>query len=596
MTNRKITSAVSVIAGLIVCLGLSAWFLPPVSPVGEFQDITYNEIITDSTTSTVSNYDSTAYEDCAQPGENFDAGDRLYRLMVSDSATVTIEFDVLDTASLSLFLLSNVVDEETQIDCPDSCLMRIDGSNTVDLELAPGTYWLSVDGSVANEATAGEGSFTLAVRNVDDYELIECGEIITSTTVGRLSNYGNNGYGAFCNIATQYLAGDRIYRFDVAVAGNYVITLEKLDGTDLRLFVHQRLEFLGQEFFVCLGASEVDGTMEVLSSNMTLGEYYIIVDGTEGNEGGFRLSIACPDDYADIACGELVMGNTATRVNYRSEYDCNTEAVYGGGDRTYRFELANDDDVTINLTPVEGDDLDLILMTDSFTCIAISDTADGTKETMQQMLTAGIYYIIVDGATVNDTSAQGPYMLEVKCASLPVELVSFRGNEIETGILLDWETASEIGFEGFYLQKSQTGESWDNLNWQAGKGSPTTPAKYSYVDGQPYQGTNFFRLKAVDFDGTINYSGIIQVNYKKGVARPEFRAYPTLATDWITVEGYEEGRTIRYEIRTVLGQLLQSGRINGNNQNIEISALPTGMFYLTLNDGSRYKTIPVRKN
>lgn len=596
MTNRKITSAVSVVAGLIACLGLSAWLLPPVAPVGEFQDIMYNEIITDSTNGAMSYLDSAQYASCIGAQGNFDAGDKLYRLTVSDTADLS--FELSTEADLHLFVLSNVYVDSLQSDCPDTCIDKRMGTGKIDRTLAPGIYWVAVDGEVSNQGTVvGEGSFTLAVRNVDDYELIECGEIITSTTVGRVSNYGDDGYGAFCEIDTPYVAGDRIYRFDVAVAGNYVINLEKLDGTDLRLFVHQRLEFLGQEFFVCLGASEVDGTMEVLSSNMTLGEYYIIVDGTEDNEGGFRLSIACPDDYADIACGELVMGNTATRVNYRSDYtNCGTDSAYGGGDRTYRFELANDDDVTINLTPLEGDDLDLILMTDSFTCISISDTATGTKETMQQMLTTGVYYIIVDGATVNDTSAQGPYMLEVKCASLPVELVSFRGNEIEDGILLDWETASEVGFEGFYLQKSQTAETWDNLNWQAGKGSPTTPAKYSYVDGQPYQGTNFFRLKAVDFDGTINYSGIIQVNYKKGVARPEFRAYPTLATDWITVEGYEEGRTIRYEIRTVLGQLLQSGRINGNNQNIEISGLPTGMFYLTLNDGSRYKTIPVRKN
>jgi hypothetical protein len=140
-----------------------------------------------------------------------------------------------------------------------------------------------VDGSVADDATeVGQGSFTLAVRNVDDYELIECGEIITSTTVGRVSNYGNNGYGTFCNIDTQYVGGDRIYRFDVAVEGNYVMTLEKLDDTDLRLFVHQRLEFLGLEFFVCLGASEINGTVDQLSSTMTLGEYYIVIDGLAG--------------------------------------------------------------------------------------------------------------------------------------------------------------------------------------------------------------------------------------------------------------------------------------------------------------------------
>ncbi len=604
MTSRKTTSVISAIAGVIALFSLSSWLLPPAAPVGEFQDIVFNEIITDSTIGATSQNDSLLYEDCVNPGENFLAGDKLYRLVVSDTDTVIIQFEVLDSSALTLFVLTNMFDVETQSDCPDSCLLRIDGTNSVEVGFSPGTYWLSVDGNISSEAEAfGEGSFELAIRNDDFVGDIECGQIITSQTTESLSNFDVLEYAnCLSGLDTTYVSGDRAYKFVSTDTSEFVFTLNKLDNLNLELFllfIYEDLETGEIVFLGCIEKSSTGGETEEITKLLGPGTYLLVVDGPEDsegvNEGSFELSVACPEDYLSIGCGDLVMGSTSDRVNYNTVYDT-CGSGYEGGDLTYQFVLANADDLRIILTPTEGDNLDLILLTDSFTCLAISDTADGSLERIFQTLEAGTYYIVVDGLVENDTAAAGPFMLEVVCVSLPVELVSFQAREIEDGIKVDWVTASEIAFEGFYLQKSNSGETWDNLTWQGSKGSPTTSAQYTYVDAQPYAGANFFRLMAVDFDGTTEYSGIVQVNFKNNTARSEFKVYPTLATDWITIEGFEEGHPIRYEIRSVLGHLLLNGRIDGNGQNIEISNLSSGLLYLTLNDGKRFKTVPIQKN
>ena len=605
MTSRKTTSVISAITGVIALFALSSWILPPAAPVGEFQDIVFNQIIRDSTIGATSQNDS-LYGDCIVEGENFGAGDKLYRLVVSDTDTVIIEFLVLDTSALTLFVLTNVFDEDTQSDCPDSCFLRIDSSQNTEVAFLPGIYWLSVDGNISTGAEPfGEGSFELAIRNQDDLEDIECGQIITSQTTNRLSNFGALDYAAcLTDLDTTYVSGDRAYKFVSTDTSEFVFTLNKLDNLNLELF----LLFIYEDastgeivFLGCIERSATGGETEQITKLLNPGTYLLVVDGPEDSEGGlnegsFELSLACPEDYLSIGCGDLVMGSTTDRVNYNTEYDT-CGSGYEAGDLTYEFVLANTDDVTITLTPTEGANLDLFLLSDSLTCMAVSDTADGSTEKITLELAPGTYYIVVDGLSEGDTAvAAGPFMLEVVCASLPVELVSFQAREIEDGIKVDWVTASEIAFEGFYLQKSHSGETWDNLTWQGSKGSPTTSAQYTFVDAQPYDGANFFRLMAVDFDGSTEYSGIVQVNFKNNTSRSEFKVYPTLATDWITIEGFEDGHPIRYEIRSVLGHLLLNGRIDGNGQNIEISNLSSGLLYLTLNDGKRFKTVPIQKN
>jgi hypothetical protein len=160
---------------------------------------------------------------------------------------------------------------------------------------------------------------------------------------------------------------------------------------------------------------------------------------------------------------------------------------------------------------------------------------------------------------------------------------------------VDWATASEIGFEGFYLQRSENGNDWNNLIWQESKGSPTSMSHYSYLDLQPMPGANFYRLRSVDLDGTVNISSIIQVDFDGKDAQSNFTVYPTLATDWVLVQGIRNGSPVKYEIRTVLGNLVQRGTLASDNQELDISGLTSGMLYLTLRDGKQYKTLAIQK-
>ncbi|MBK8501710.1 MAG: T9SS type A sorting domain-containing protein [Saprospiraceae bacterium] len=615
-TNRLI---LTLITSLLTIVIFSSWLFGPVAPVDNFQDILCNQIVVDSTKGAGDSLSAATYEDCVLAGENFAAGDKLYRFMVSDTDTFNIEFLVLDSSDIKLFLLTNAIDEDTETDCPDSCLFRFEGNDTLEIELLPGVYWLAVDGEIASDGPGGgEGVYQLSIRCEYEAETIECGEIITDQTTGRLSNFDILDYGGcFESVINSYDAGDRLYRFEVLEKKMVEINMNNIDNQGLDLFLlSSAINIQTGEVFpaFCVGKSDTGSVSEQIKGILEVGIYWIIVDGTQDgdvlNEGSYDLSISCPFDYESISCGEPVMGNTAVQVNYHgsTEYAlCAPAGQYEGGDITYLFDLPNDDDVTINLTPLAGDNLALILVSASFdegtmkysldTCMAFSDTSTTMPgfEKISMELTEGTYFIIVDGIVNNDTASAGPFMLEVVCKSLPIELVSFTGSRISEGIKVDWATASEVGFEGFYLQRSENGDDWNNLVWQGSKGSATSMTQYSYLDLQPMPGANFYRLRSVDLDGTINISSIIQVDFDGNDAQAHFSVYPTLATDWVHVQGIRNGSTVKYEIRTVLGNLVRRGTLGSGNQELDLSGITSGMLYLTLRDGKEFKTVAIQK-
>lgn len=98
-------------------------------------------------------------------------------------------------------------------------------------------------------------------------------------------------------------------------------------------------------------------------------------------------------------------------------------------------------------------------------------------------------------------------------SALPIELLSFEGENHDKTNLLKWTTASEINNDFFTLEKSKDGINFTVLAIVDGYGTSAFNLDYSFVDNNPYNQT-YYRLKQTDFDGEYTYSEIVGIDSK----------------------------------------------------------------------------------
>ncbi len=104
--------------------------------------------------------------------------------------------------------------------------------------------------------------------------------------------------------------------------------------------------------------------------------------------------------------------------------------------------------------------------------------------------------------------------------SLPVELVSFNAEVQGTDVMLRWTTATETNNAGFEIQRlAGDGEAFEILGFVDGNGTTVEAMNYNFmIDGET-PGTQVYRLKQVDFDGSVFFSASIesQVEVPNGI-------------------------------------------------------------------------------
>jgi hypothetical protein len=107
--------------------------------------------------------------------------------------------------------------------------------------------------------------------------------------------------------------------------------------------------------------------------------------------------------------------------------------------------------------------------------------------------------------------AQGmPFILKGTMSVIPVELVSFKASVDNNSVTLDWITATEVNNSGFEIQRSSNGSEFSKVGFISGNGTTTEMKSYSFTDGQLERGSYSYRLKQIDYDGTFEYSNVIE--------------------------------------------------------------------------------------
>lgn len=121
----------------------------------------------------------------------------------------------------------------------------------------------------------------------------------------------------------------------------------------------------------------------------------------------------------------------------------------------------------------------------------------------------GLRYIMASG--YDGSAAVTSTQIFFDDSFTPVELTSFTGTANENNVVLNWSTATETNNSGFYVEK-KSGSNFINLGFISGKGTTTQVSSYSYTDRELTAGTYTYRLKQVDFNGTVSYSPEINVD------------------------------------------------------------------------------------
>jgi hypothetical protein len=94
---------------------------------------------------------------------------------------------------------------------------------------------------------------------------------------------------------------------------------------------------------------------------------------------------------------------------------------------------------------------------------------------------------------------------------VPVELTNFTARLSGGNTILEWSTATELNNHGFEIERSLNQENWITIGFVEGHGTISDPQNYSFTDGG-INGTVYYRLKQIDFDGTHNFSSVLEIN------------------------------------------------------------------------------------
>lgn len=173
----------------------------------------------------------------------------------------------------------------------------------------------------------------------------------------------------------------------------------------------------------------------------------------------------------------------------------------------------------------------------------------------------------------------------IDCTVLPVELLTFEADALDRTVKLDWATASESGSSHFIVQRSSNGEDFIDIGMVDGAGTSFTTIQYGFVDQQPIAGTNYYRLKQVDADGSFSYSDIATVNFGSAVVAGTPYPNPTDGTVNVQLNANDDGPA-HLEISDASGRTVHRSAhaitSGANTLRSDLRGLKPGTYMLTV--------------
>ncbi len=200
------------------------------------------------------------------------------------------------------------------------------------------------------------------------------------------------------------------------------------------------------------------------------------------------------------------------------------------------------------------------------------------------------------GIQKNSVGADDAYLAVINNSTVPVELTSFSAINEKGKVRLNWATATETNNSGFKVERSVDKKNFSQIGFVEGKGTTAEKSNYKFVDKSITNGNYFYRLKQINFDGSFEYSKIVEVSNlipKKFVLEQN---YPNPFNPSTTI-GYSipKDQNVELNVYDILGKkviVLYSGYKKAGSYKINFNAkgLSSGIYFYSLKTSDKIIT------
>jgi hypothetical protein len=161
---------------------------------------------------------------------------------------------------------------------------------------------------------------------------------------------------------------------------------------------------------------------------------------------------------------------------------------------------------------------------------------------------------------------------------LPVTLAAFNAVRQEAVALLTWSTTSEINSELFEIQRSTDAKNWTLIRTVRASGNAANTQYYRHTDELPESGTNYYRLKMIDFDQSFAFSQIRSVHF------PEFswaRLFPNPVSHTLQIN-IRNKMVRKLRLIDLSGRVLHDIKIQSSELQLDMRPYIPGMYFVHL--------------
>jgi hypothetical protein len=153
----------------------------------------------------------------------------------------------------------------------------------------------------------------------------------------------------------------------------------------------------------------------------------------------------------------------------------------------------------------------------------------------------------------------------------------------EQAVRLSWKIDEEKDNQFFAIQHSVDGVHWETIGQVISINAPTT---YSFLDQQPSNGQNYYRLKVIAINNQVRYSKIKVVQFLQDV---RYLVYPNPNQGIFNIDFQGlTGERYGVEIYDAVGRKVYEQQLNGNKNTLNLQKQAAGMYTLKIQVGAQH--------